>query len=52
MKDNFLSHIIDSPTRGCVVPELLVTSASELISDVKIGGSLGCSDHALVESEF
>jgi len=27
----------------------VVTSASELISDVKIGVSLGCSDHALME---
>jgi len=27
----------------------VVTSASELVGDVKIGGSLGCSDHALVE---
>jgi len=29
--------------------DLLVTNASELIGDVKIGGSLGCGDHALVE---
>jgi len=27
----------------------MVTSASELIRDTKTGGSLGCSDHALVE---
>jgi len=27
----------------------MVTNASELTGDVKIGGSLGCSDHALVE---
>jgi len=27
----------------------MVTNASELINDVKIGGSLGCSDYALVE---
>ena len=27
----------------------MVTSASELIGDLKIQGSLGCSDHALVE---
>jgi len=27
----------------------MLTSASELIGGVKIGGSLGCSDHALVE---
>ena len=29
--------------------DLLVTNARELIGDVKIRGSLGCSDHALVE---
>jgi len=27
----------------------MVTNASEIIGDIKIGGSLGCSDHALVE---
>ena len=26
----------------------MVTNASELIGDIKIGGSLGCSDRALV----
>jgi len=29
--------------------DLMLTNASELISGVKTGGSLGCSDHALVE---
>jgi len=27
----------------------MLTSASELIGDIKTGGSLGCSNHALVE---
>ena len=27
----------------------MVTNASELIGDVKIGGSVGCSDHTLGE---
>jgi len=27
----------------------VITSASELVEDIKIGGSLGCSDHVLVE---
>jgi len=27
----------------------MLTNARELISDVKTGGSLGCSDHALVQ---
>ncbi|KAK4806963.1 LOW QUALITY PROTEIN: hypothetical protein QYF61_027330 [Mycteria americana] len=42
-------QVIDTPTRGDAILDLMVTNASELISDVKIGGSLGCSDHALVE---
>ncbi|KAK4813526.1 hypothetical protein QYF61_009252 [Mycteria americana] len=49
IEDNFLSQVIDSPTRGDVLLDLLVTNTSELIGDVKIGGSLSCSDHALVE---
>ncbi|GAB0186388.1 hypothetical protein GRJ2_001104100 [Grus japonensis] len=49
IEDNFLSQVIDNPTRGDAILDLLVTNASELISDVKIGGSLGCSDHLLVE---
>ncbi|KAK4807081.1 hypothetical protein QYF61_018422 [Mycteria americana] len=39
----------NSPTRWDAILDLLVTNASELIGDIKIGGSLGCSDHALVE---
>jgi len=31
-----------------VILDLLVTNTSELIGHIKIGGSLGCSDHALV----
>ncbi|GAB0209193.1 hypothetical protein GRJ2_003385000 [Grus japonensis] len=40
---------IDGPTRGDVILDLMVTNASELMGEVKTGGSLGCSDHALVE---
>ncbi|KAF1446069.1 hypothetical protein FQV07_0012861, partial [Pygoscelis papua] len=49
IEDNFLSQVIGNPTRGDAILDLLVTNASELIGNVKIGGSLGCSDHALVE---
>jgi len=49
IEDNFLSQVIVSPARGDAILDLMVTKASELIGDVKIGGSLGCSDHALVE---
>ena len=47
--DSFLNQIIDRPTRADVILDLMVTSASELVSDVMTGGSLGCSGHALVE---
>ncbi|PKU37428.1 nedd4-binding protein 2-like 2 [Limosa lapponica baueri] len=48
IEGNCLSQVTDSPTRGDVILDLMVTNASTLISDSKIGGSLGCSDHALV----
>ncbi|PKU32166.1 nedd4-binding protein 2-like 2 [Limosa lapponica baueri] len=44
-----LTQVIDSPTRADVILDLMVTNANELIGDVKTGGSLGCSGHALVE---
>ncbi|KAK4815649.1 hypothetical protein QYF61_005211 [Mycteria americana] len=54
IKDNFLRQVIDNSTRGDMLLgdallDLLVTNTSELISDIKIGSSLGCSNHALVE---
>ncbi|KAK4818023.1 hypothetical protein QYF61_004147 [Mycteria americana] len=42
-------EVIDSPTKGDAILDLLVTNGSELIGDIETGGSLGCSDHALVE---
>ena len=48
-EDNFLSQVIDSHARGDAILDLLVTNASELIGDIKTGGSLGFSDHTLVE---
>ena len=49
LDDNFLRQEIDSPARGDAILDLTVTNASEIIGDVKTGGSLVCSDHALVE---
>lgn len=43
-----MSQVIDRPTRGEAILGLLVTSASELTGDTKIGGSLGCRDQASV----
>jgi len=49
MENNFLSQVVDSPTTGYAILGLLVANARELIGDIEIEGSLGCSDHALVE---
>lgn len=39
MEDNFPTEVIENPTRGDVLLDLLATNTSELIGDVKIGGS-------------
>ncbi|KAK4806230.1 hypothetical protein QYF61_013374 [Mycteria americana] len=40
---------MESPTRGEALLDLLLANAEQLNGEVKTGGSLGCSDHALVE---
>lgn len=37
------------PAGGETLLNLVLTSADELIKEIKIGGSLGCSSHTLVE---
>ena len=49
IQENFLNQVTDSPTRADAILDLMVTNATELTGDVKIGGSLGYSDHALEE---
>ena len=46
---NAAIQVIDSPTRGEALLDLLLTNTEELIQGIKIHVSLGCSDHALVE---
>ena len=48
IKNNFLIQLIDRPTREALL-DLLLSNTDELRRVVKIGGSLGCSDHTLVE---
>ena len=49
IQDNFLSQVIDGLTRGYAVLDLLLTHINEPIGDIRIGGCLGCSNHAMVE---
>lgn len=47
---NFLVPVLDKPTREAVLLDPVLTRADELIRKTEIGGSLNCSDHALVKS--
>lgn len=48
-EDNFLVQALDRPTRGEVSLDLVLANAEEIIKEIEIGGSLGCSDLTLVE---
>ena len=41
--------MLDRPTKGEASLDLVLTNAEENIREVKTGGSLGCSVHALME---
>ncbi|GAB0207135.1 mitochondrial enolase superfamily member 1 [Grus japonensis] len=47
--DNFLIQLVEEPTRRGVLLDLVLTNKEGLVGDVKVGGSLGCSDHEMVE---
>ena len=49
VEDNFLVQVLDRPTRGEVLLSLVPASLEEIVKVVKIGGSLGCINRALVE---
>lgn len=47
-EDNFLVQALDKPSRREALLDLVLTNA-EIIEELKTEGSLGCSNHALVE---
>ncbi|GAB0209691.1 hypothetical protein GRJ2_003434800 [Grus japonensis] len=47
--DNFLLQVIEEPTRRGAMLDLVLTNKEGLAGDVKLKGSLGCSDHEMVE---
>ncbi|GAB0206764.1 mitochondrial enolase superfamily member 1 [Grus japonensis] len=47
--DNFLTQVVEEPMRRGVLLDLVLTTKEGLVGDVKVGGSLGCSDHEMVE---
>ncbi|GAB0180032.1 hypothetical protein GRJ2_000468500 [Grus japonensis] len=49
INDNFVLQVIEEPTRRGAMLDLVLTNKEGLIGDVKLEGSLGCSDHEMVE---
>ncbi|GAB0187677.1 hypothetical protein GRJ2_001233000 [Grus japonensis] len=47
--DNFLLQVIEELTRRGAMLDLVLTNKEGLVGDVKLKGSLGCSDHKMVE---
>ncbi|GAB0186117.1 hypothetical protein GRJ2_001077000 [Grus japonensis] len=47
--DNFFLQVIEEPTRRGAMLDLVLTNKEELVGNVKLKGSLGCSDHERVE---
>ncbi|GAB0208710.1 hypothetical protein GRJ2_003336700 [Grus japonensis] len=47
--DNFLLQVIEEPMRRGALLDLTLTNKERLARGVKLKGSLGCSDHEMVE---
>jgi len=47
--DNILMQVVEEPTRRSTLLDLILTNKEGLVEHVKAGGSLGCSDHEMVE---
>jgi len=43
--DNFQIQVVEEPTSRDALLDLVLTNKEGLVDDVKVGGSLGCSDH-------
>ncbi|PKU33645.1 glycerol kinase [Limosa lapponica baueri] len=47
--NNFLLQVTEEPTRRGAMLDLVLTNKEGLVGNVKLKGSLGCSDHETVE---
>jgi len=47
--DNILTQVVEEPTRGGVLLDFVLTNRDGLVEEVQVGGSLGCSNHEMVE---
>lgn len=48
VEDNFLDQVLHKANKGETLQDLVLTNTAELIKEVKIESSLGCSDRAMV----
>jgi len=49
VKDNYLLQVIEKPMRRGGMLDLVLTNKEGLVGNVKVKGSLGCSDHEMME---
>ena len=49
LEDNFLVQGLDGQSRGEALLDLVLTSEEEITEEVKTGGNLGFSNHALAK---
>ena len=46
--DNFLFQVVQEPMRKGAMLDLVLTNQEEVVSNMKLKDSLGCSDHEMV----
>lgn len=49
IRNNFPVHVMEETTKRVVLMDLVLINKEGLVGDVKVGGSLGCSDHEIAE---
>ncbi|GAB0206732.1 hypothetical protein GRJ2_003138800 [Grus japonensis] len=49
VNDKFLLQVTEEPVRRGAMLDLVLTNKEELVGDVELKSSLGCSDHEMVE---
>lgn len=47
-RDKFFTQELNGPNKGDIQLDLILTNKEELVVDVIISGSLGCSEHQIV----
>ena len=49
IEDKFFMQVVEEPMRPDVMLDLILTNKKGLVEDVRVGGSLVCSDHEMVK---